>query len=50
MLVSLLNASRPNDNLVDRTQAKLDAQTMLGEKKKWNSDKVTILKNVLKPF
>ena len=41
VLVSLLTALRPTGNTVDRTQAKLDAQSLLeaGEKK-WGTDEV----------
>ena len=42
VLVSLLNASRPNDNMIDRTQATQDAQALLsaGKDKKFSADKV----------
>ena len=40
VLVSLLNASRPNDNMVDRTQAKQDAEALLASCKKWSAQKV----------
>ncbi|RNA00651.1 annexin A4 [Brachionus plicatilis] len=47
VLVSLLTASRPSGNLVDRTQAKLDSEELLNAgTKKWGTDEskfVTIL-------
>jgi hypothetical protein len=46
-LVSLLTANRPTGNMVDRTQAKIDAQALLNAgTKKWGTDEskfVTIL-------
>ncbi len=40
-LVSLLTASRPTGNMVDKTQAKLDAQDLLNAgNKKWGTDEV----------
>lgn len=39
VLVSLLTASRPNSNMVDKTQAKIDAQSLLNAgAKKWGTD------------
>ena len=47
VLVSLLTASRPSSNMVDRTQAKIDAQALLkAGVKSWGTDEtkfVTIL-------
>ena len=40
-LVSLLTASRPVGNVVDRTQAKKDAEALLNAgTKKWGTDEV----------
>ncbi len=40
VLVSLLNAARPNDNMIDRTQAIQDAQALCSAaaNKKWTAD------------
>jgi hypothetical protein len=39
VLVSLLTASRPNSNMVDKTQAKIDAQSLFNAgAKKWGTD------------
>ena len=40
VLVSLLNAARPNDNMIDRTQAMQDAQALCAAagNKKWTAD------------
>jgi len=44
VLVSLLTASRPNTNMVDKTQAKIDAQSLLNlGAKKWGTDEGTFL-------
>jgi hypothetical protein len=44
VLVSLLTASRPNTNMVDKTQAKIDAQSLLNSgAKKWGTDEGTFL-------
>lgn len=40
-LVSLLTAARPVGNLVDKTQARLDAESLLNAgTKKWGTDEV----------
>ena len=43
VLVSLLNAQRPNDTMIDRTQAQQDAQMLVtaNKDKKFSPDKVT---------
>jgi hypothetical protein len=44
VLVSLLSALRPNSNMVDRTQAKIDAQALIDAGvKKWGTDEVNYL-------
>ena len=51
VLVSLLNAQRPNDTMIDRTQAQQDAQMLVtaNKDKKFSPDKVKfILKSINK--
>ena len=50
VLVSLLNAQRPNDTMIDRTQAQQDAQMLAtaNKDKKFSPDKVNIKRKILR--